>query len=94
MYVISYDISSDRLRRKISKTLEGYGKRVQYSVFECEIEKKRYDRLYEKLCKLTESITDGNIKIYTVCENCKAKITVIGVPDISDKYKNEEVIVI
>ena len=32
-YVIAYDIPNDRRRQKIADLLEGYGKRVQYSVF-------------------------------------------------------------
>ena len=35
MYIVSYDITSNKLRRKIAKELENYGVRVQYSVFEC-----------------------------------------------------------
>ena len=34
MYLILYDIESDRLRTRFSKTLEKYGRRLQYSVFE------------------------------------------------------------
>jgi len=30
-----YDIPSDKRRKKVSDLLEGYGQRVQYSVFEC-----------------------------------------------------------
>ena len=52
MYIVSYDIASDRLRNRIARTLEGYGRRVQYSVFECELSEKRYKELYEKLLKL------------------------------------------
>ena len=33
MYVITYDISADKLRNKVAKLLEGYGRRVQYSCF-------------------------------------------------------------
>ena len=33
--VIAYDIVDDKHRTKISKLLEGYGERVNYSVFEC-----------------------------------------------------------
>ncbi|NJK64957.1 MAG: CRISPR-associated endonuclease Cas2, partial [Synechococcaceae cyanobacterium SM2_3_1] len=40
LYVIAYDISCDRRRRKVSEVLEGYGKRAQYSVFECVISEK------------------------------------------------------
>ena len=33
LYVISYDIPDDKRRKKIADLLEGYGQRVQYSVF-------------------------------------------------------------
>lgn len=56
MYVISYDISSDSLRTKIAKELENYGLRVQYSVFECKIDRTRFRELYRKLCQLTEGM--------------------------------------
>jgi len=36
-YVISYDVSDDKKRRKLAKYLESYGVRVQYSVFETEL---------------------------------------------------------
>ena len=47
MYVISYDIAGDKLRNKIAKVLLGYGRRVQYSVFECRISQKRFEELYK-----------------------------------------------
>ncbi len=54
--VISYDIEENRVRRKLSKLLEGYGVRVQYSVFECEISEKRFQELYKKIFQLTEGM--------------------------------------
>ena len=40
MYVVvSYDITNDRRRLKVMKTLEGFGERVQYSVFECRLKR-------------------------------------------------------
>ena len=54
MYLISYDICGDKKRRNIAKELENYGKRVQYSVFECDLDKSKFDELYQKLkrCKI------------------------------------------
>ena len=49
IYLISYDISSNRLRNKIASCLEMYGIRVQYSVFECELSEKQYEAIYIKL---------------------------------------------
>ena len=80
MYVISYDISDDRIRRKVAKELENYGVRIQYSVFECNLSTARYKELYEKLLKLTLEISDGSIRIYFICENCRGKIMTIGKP--------------
>jgi CRISPR-associated protein Cas2 len=36
-YVVSYDISDDRRRDQVFKTLHGYGNHAQYSVFFCEL---------------------------------------------------------
>ncbi|MCI9005629.1 MAG: CRISPR-associated endonuclease Cas2 [Lachnospiraceae bacterium] len=77
-YVISYDISKTKTRNKVAKLLEGYGRRIQYSVFECEIEEASYARLYEKLLKQTlESGTDS-ICIYRLCKKCAGDVVTIG----------------
>ena len=34
MFLVLYDIQSDRLRTRFAKFLEKYGRRIQYSVFE------------------------------------------------------------
>ena len=75
-YVISYDISKTKTRNKVAKLLEGYGRRIQYSVFECEIEEASYASLYEKLLKQTlESGTDS-IRIYRLCKKCAGKVKI------------------
>ncbi len=97
MYIISYDISKDKKRRKISKELENYGKRVQYSVFECNLDKKRFDELYHKLVKLMGTgETEDSIRVYSLCKNCIEKTTVIGVASIQDDLDKqlEEIFVV
>jgi CRISPR-associated protein Cas2 len=37
IHLISYDIEDDRERLQVSKVLEGFGRRVQKSVFECPL---------------------------------------------------------
>ena len=78
MYVISYDIDNDRIRNKIAKTLEDYGKRVQYSVFECDITGKKFDELYIKLANLMSGEIVGSIRFYQMCKNCAERISVLG----------------
>lgn len=36
-YVVTYDISDDKRRTKVFKTLSDYGDHAQYSVFFCEL---------------------------------------------------------
>lgn len=94
MYLVSYDITSDRLRNQIARILEGYGRRVQYSVFECDLTEKRYQELYGRLLKLAEEMEEGNICFYYICKNCEREKQVIGIPKQLNCYSQEEIIVV
>ena len=92
MYLISYDISSDRIRTKVAKTLEDYGRRVQYSVFECSLDKKRFRLLYRKLTVLTELMEEGSIRIYKLDKKAQESVRIIGSPEPDGLSPDEEVI--
>jgi CRISPR-associated endonuclease Cas2 len=53
--LILYDITNNKLRRKIEKTLRDYGVRLQYSVFECRLDANLRSELREKLTDITET---------------------------------------
>lgn len=91
LYIVSYDISSNRIRKKLADTLENYGQRVQYSVFECRLTKKRYKELYSRLVGLCTDENDS-VRLYVLCENCSAKIRIIG--NSKTSIKQEKVIII
>src|SRR3990172_6305833 len=40
-YLVSYDISDPKRLRKTARALEGFGVRLQYSVFECPLDDMR-----------------------------------------------------
>lgn len=44
-YLVSYDISHPKRLRRVAKTLEGFGVRLQYSVFECALDDLRLEQL-------------------------------------------------
>ena len=48
-YLVSYDVSDDRRRTKIFKTLHGFGDHAQYSVFFCELSDQELVQLRTKL---------------------------------------------
>jgi CRISPR-associated protein Cas2 len=41
-YLVSYDICEPKRLRKVAKVLEGFGVRLQYSVFECPLDEMRF----------------------------------------------------
>jgi len=41
LIVVSYDIPDDRRRLQLSKALKDFGKRVQWSVFECHLDDRQ-----------------------------------------------------
>lgn len=68
-YVVVYDIHKDKNRDRISKLLEKYGIRVNYSVFECLFTEKQLTTVQEKALKLIDKHRDSII-YYPICMNC------------------------
>ena len=78
-YVISYDLAENKPRNKLAKLLEGYGVRVQYSVFECNLTEKKFKKLYAQILALTEK-EEGSVRFYPLCRSCEGRIVTIGKP--------------
>ncbi|MBN1814844.1 MAG: CRISPR-associated endonuclease Cas2 [Anaerolineae bacterium] len=75
--VVSYDIVDDRRRRKVMKTMEGFGERVQYSVFECHLQPRDIARLRRRL-RLQINEREDDIRFYVLCEACAARVITLG----------------
>jgi CRISPR-associated protein Cas2 len=43
-YIVTYDISDPKRLRGVAQTLEGYGVRLQFSVFECLLDSMRLSK--------------------------------------------------
>ncbi|PDW02426.1 CRISPR-associated endonuclease Cas2 [Candidatus Viridilinea mediisalina] len=78
LYLISYDISSNRRRAKVSKLLEGFGQRVLESVFECDLDAKAYASLRKKMARRIQPNEGDRLRIYRLCTACISQIEVIG----------------
>lgn len=76
--LVSYDISDDKRRRKVCKILEGYGYRVQYSVFECDLDDKKYKELVSKLKPQVITKQQESIRFYPLHSECAASVKVLG----------------
>lgn len=68
LYIVVYDITCDKRRNKIAKLLKGYGRRVQYSVFECVLSIAKYRELQQKLeSKL--NLLEDNVRFYPLSQH-------------------------
>ena len=65
LVVVVYDIPEDKRRTKLSNFLEGYGRRVQYSVFECFLSLEEMRQLYEEVKKLVKPAED-HVRFYWI----------------------------
>jgi len=77
-FVVTYDISDDKKRKKVGEALEAFGKRVNYSVFEIALKSKAQKMaLEEELLKLLTS-KDDSLRFYHLCQNCIEKSWSLG----------------
>lgn len=77
LYVISYDIPDDRRRARVHSALTSFGTWVQYSVFECFLNRKQRVQLEARLLKEIH-LREDTIRIYGLCAGCLPKIEVLG----------------
>ena len=48
-FLVSYDICDPKRLRQVAKSMEGFGVRLQYSVFECALDEKRMNKMKAEL---------------------------------------------
>jgi CRISPR-associated protein Cas2 len=80
-HLITYDIRDAKRLRRVAKKLEGYGERMQYSVFRC-----RLDRLsLEKLCwELAEIMKENDdLLVMPICSACAVRVPLHSTGDQS-----------
>lgn len=75
--VISYDIPDDKRRTKVCKLMKNYGSHTQYSVFECDLKRRDYQELRQRLGKLIDKNED-KVRFYFLCQDDVEKIEFVG----------------
>lgn len=88
--VVSYDIPDDRRRLRVSQVLKGFGARVQYSVFECDLSPESFQRLRQKVGKVIERSQDS-VRYYRLCAACLKEVIIDGLGEVQT---DKEVIII
>jgi len=79
LVVVVYDIPDDKRRLKLSNFLEGYGRRVQYSVFECFLTLDEMRKLYQKVERRVKPEEDS-VRFYWISKPAVSQVLTIGSP--------------
>lgn len=81
LYIVSYDIRSDRRWRKVFKIMKGYGEWLQFSIFQCQLSKMRLVRLRGALEREIKHDEDHVLIMdLGVAAAIKPKIQSLGLP--------------
>ena len=81
-YLVSYDIPDDKRRRKLAKAIKDFGDRVQYSVFECNLDGILMDKMTTRVKAIIDPEKDS-VGIYTVCAACFREIRIMGTGEVT-----------
>lgn len=77
LYVITYDIPCDKRRKKVADLLEGYGQRVQYSVFECVLPTSKYLELQQRL-RSQINLEEDSVRFYVLSAHTLGQVVIWG----------------
>jgi CRISPR-associated protein Cas2 len=77
LIVVAYDVADDARRVAIASEMANFGTRVQWSVFECHLDRRRLETLRQRLHRMIDPTTD-RVTCYPVCRKDAAQIIIDG----------------
>lgn len=89
MWVLAaYDINTEtakgrRRLKKVAKICEGFGQRVQKSVFECTLSPAQYEQFKHRLVRSIDESEDS-LRIYKLTQGRPDAVEEFGVNDVRD----------
>lgn len=86
--LVTYDVSTEdaagrRRLRHVAKTCEGYGQRVQKSVFECTVTDMVYEKMKARLLRIVD-LKEDSIRFYKIPEERDRRVEEFGVGHVID----------
>jgi CRISPR-associated protein Cas2 len=78
-FLIAYDISDETRLRRVFKLMKGYGTRLQYSVFLCDLSRMEFLRWHAEIHQVIDLAADSVIHL-DLGQPVDELVQVIGVP--------------
>lgn len=82
LIIVTYDVSTEtsvgrRRLRRVAKTCESMGQRVQKSVFECQVNEMQYEQLVRTLLAEIDEQEDS-LRFYRITEPTEVRVKQYG----------------
>ena len=81
-HLICYDVRDPKRLRKTAKLLEGYGERVQYSIFRIRVTEHKLQKVRWELSEILTQ--DDSLLIVPLCQRCASKVDELSHGCVSD----------
>jgi CRISPR-associated protein Cas2 len=88
MVLITYDVNTEdavgrRRLRRVARACLDYGQRVQFSVFECQVDPAQWTRLRARLVAEVDESRDS-LRFYFLGANWRPKVEHVGAKPATD----------
>ena len=86
MFIVSYDISNDKIRTQFAKFLKKFGSRMQYSVFRIKNSARILANIKKEIKhRFEKKFTGGDsVVIFQTCKGCSANTLKFGYAKTED----------
>lgn len=81
-HLVCYDVRDPKRLRKTAKVLEGYGERVQFSIFRIRVTEHKLQKIRWELSEIL--FEDDDLLIIPLCSRCSSKISDLSQGKYSD----------
>ncbi len=81
-HLITYDVRDAKRLRKVAKKMEGYGTRIQYSVFRVRVDHETLEKLHWELNQILAE--EDDLLVIPLCNGCACKVSEHSTGDQSD----------
>jgi CRISPR-associated protein Cas2 len=88
-YLVGYDVRDDKRLRRVATVVEGYGVRIQYSLFQCRLSDQQAAQLKWELSKIMA--VEDSLLIAGLCERCvqalRTESVAVELPEEPDPWE-------
>lgn len=81
-HLVAYDVRDPKRLRNVARKLEGYGVRIQYSIFRCRLDRPTLEKLHWELNQIMEDVDD--LLVIPICTECASRVPLHSSGDQSE----------